>query len=288
MTFRRFENLTFKGRIMKADLHSHTTYSDGHLDVKQLIDLAKKEHLDFLAITDHDILTGAKLARELTKHEALEIIVGIELSTYHNEESVHILGYFPPATDTEKLEKFLLKQQQARETRAKKILELLHKHFNIRINPVLLERYETITRGSIADMIQESGYFYEKSEIFDKFLGNGAKAYIPSTKLPTKEGIQILKDAGAIAVLAHPVLLKKSKVEEIVAMGIDGIEAYYPSNRQEDTNRLKDIARKNQLLVTAGSDFHKFEDYKHGTLGQVVLKNKELDRFLTALRGDAK
>lgn len=270
---------------MRADLHSHTTYSDGHLTVEEILSLAKRNHVTVLAITDHDILSGAKLAKELTQNDdSLEIIIGIELSTFYNEESVHILGYFNALSDLDSLESFLKSQQEARHLRASKILDLLKHHFDIEVNKELLGGYEAITRGSIADMILESGYHFTRSEIFDRFLGDGAKAYLPSTKLSTKEGIAILKKAGALTSLAHPVLLKKSKPEEIISFGVDAIEAYYPLNSMEDTNRFKDLARKHQLLVTAGSDFHKFEDYKHGTLGQVILKNKELDRFLAALK----
>src|SRR5690554_4662257 len=144
---------------MRADLHSHTTYSDGHLTVEEMIRLAKRNHVTILAITDHDILSGAILAKELTKEDdALEIIVGIELSTYHNEESVHILGYFNEHSDLDSLESFLKRQQEARLVRANKILDLLKHHFDIDVKRELLEEYEAITRGSIADMILESGY----------------------------------------------------------------------------------------------------------------------------------
>lgn len=285
MIYHPFVNLIFKKEVpMRADLHSHTTYSDGHLTVEEIIRLAKRNHITVLAITDHDIVSGARLAKELNTDEALEIIVGIELSTYHNNESVHILGYFNAQSDIDSLESFLTAQQEARLVRAHHILDLLKHHFDIEVNRDLLQDYEAITRGSIADMILASGYHFTRSEIFDRFLGDGAKAYLPSTKLPTKEGIAILKKAGALTSLAHPVLLKRTKPEEIIAFGVDAIEAYYPLNSMEDTNRFKDLARRHQLLVTAGSDFHKFEDNKHGTLGQVILKNKELDRFLTALK----
>lgn len=267
---------------MKADLHSHTTYSDGSLTVLELIDLAITVELDILSITDHDCLDGSLEALKLTQNTSLKIIPGIELSTLYNNENIHILGYFKDDFNARTLESFLEHQRIKRNQRAILILDKL-RDLGIDLDQTKLEGIKSITRGTIAELIMESGYYYTKQEIFDKYLGDGAPAYIPSTELATKEGIELLKSAGAITVLAHPVNIKKTKIEEFIKMGIDGIEAIYPINSKNDTARFLDLAGRYNLLVTGGSDFHRFDDYKHGNLGSSSLNGKRLMRFLNTL-----
>lgn len=267
---------------MKADLHSHTTYSDGVLSVDEIINLAISLGLDYLSITDHDCLDGSIEAIKLTKNRPLKIIPGIELSTFHNNENIHILGYFKSNFDANFLENFLETQRVMRLERARKIIKKLH-DLGIVVNPSKLDKIKSITRGSIAQLIVESGYYYSKQEIFDKFLGDGAPAYLPSTDLPTEEGIKLLKSAGAITVLAHPVNIKNTPILDFIEMGVDGIEAIYPINSEADTHKFLELARNHNLIVTGGSDFHRFNDYKHGHLGSSVLKDKQLVRFLNTL-----
>lgn len=265
---------------MKADLHIHTTYSDGVFSVKEVVKFAEKEGLTHISITDHDTLSGTLEA--LTMKTSLTIIPGIELSTYHQDESIHILGYFPKHANFSLLQNFLAEQQKKRYTRALQILERLA-NLGITLDINKISNVDSITRGTIAEMIIESGYNYTKQEIFDKFLGNHAPAYIPSTKFPTQEGINLLKSCGAIPVLAHPVNIKKTPIEEFIKMGVMGIEAIYPINKQEQTQEYIKLADKYNLIITAGSDFHQYNDYKHGDIGKTVLKRRRLEKFLKVL-----
>lgn len=265
---------------MKADLHIHTTYSDGILTVQEVLNLALKEGLTHISITDHDTLAGTLEA--LNTKTSLTIIPGIELSTYHNNESIHILGYFKPNANFSKLQAFLEQQQTKRYVRAQEIFLRLEK-LGIKLDFAKISSISSITRGTIADLVIDSGYFYTKQEIFDKFLGDHAPAYVPSTKFPTSEGIELLKSVNAIPVLAHPVNIKRTPISEFIKMGILGIEAIYPINSLSNTQKFLEIAEENNLLVTAGSDFHQFNDYKHGNLGQTVLTKRRLEKLLQAL-----
>ena len=144
--------------------------------------------------------------------------------------------------------------------------------FNIKLdlNKLLKNSKEIITRPHIAKEIIASGYPYDFNEIFDKFIGFDSKAYVPLTRISTKEGIKILKDFGALVFLAHPVLLKKSKVEDLLVYDFDGIEALYSQNTNEDTNKFITLAKENKLYITCGSDYHGIEnDKRHGTIGSV-------------------
>ena len=265
---------------MRADLHSHTVYSDGSYTVDQLIDRAINNNVEVLAITDHDCVDGSKEAF-CTKKD-IKIIYGLELSTERNNESVHILGYFKKPLEEGTLLNVIQKQRENRDKRAKKILSLLKEHFNIDLNPEFIDKVDSITRGTIADQIIKQGYPYTKKHIFDYMLGNGCKAYIPSTKMTTEYGINLIHENGGIAVVAHPCLYKKNNVYDIIKMGIDGIEGRYPS-KYNDESMYRRFTKNFNLLFTAGSDFHHLNDTGHGDVGECTIDGKDLERFLEAL-----
>ena len=265
---------------MRGDFHIHTIYSDGVYTPEEIKNLASD--LDYIAITDHDVLSGALEAYHL-QAEKPKIIVGVELSTQMNDESIHILGYFNHLSRIDELNSFLINQRSMRYQRALKMKELLLTHFQIDLNMEFAKKIESVTRGTIANQIIAQGYPYTKEEIFQKMIGHGCVAYLPSTKMTTQYGIKLIKENGGLAVLAHPILLRKTRVEEIINLGIDGIEAIYSKNSSEDTDKYKKIARDYQLFITAGSDFHSPHDHKHGEIGEVVLEGKDLEIFLNKL-----
>lgn len=267
---------------MRADLHSHTTYSDGILSVDELIDRAISNNVNILAITDHDCVDGSKEAFYTKKD--IKIIYGVELSTERNGESVHILGYFKQPLVDSPLLIALEKQRENRIKRALKILSLLEEHFNIKLDPSFIYKVDSITRGTISNEIINQGYNYTKKHIFEYMLGNGCKAYIPSTKMTTEYGIKLIKESGGIAVVAHPCLYKKNNVYDIIKLGIDGIEGRYPS-KFNDEKMYRRFVNNNKLLFTAGSDFHLPNDLGHGEVGQCTIDGKDLEKFLEALYG---
>lgn len=265
---------------MKADLHTHTNFSDGKYSVGELMDFAIYNHLDIISITDHDTFDGVKLASTLDKN--IKLIYGIELSTFRNDESVHILGYFKTLKNIEIMEPILHEQLSKRKNRANQILELLKLHFNIDLNPDFIKNTESITRGSIAREIIKQGYPYTNREIFDKMIGDGCPAYIPSSKLDTRSGIKLIKDCGGLAVLAHPMELKKNDRVDIINLGIDGIEAIYATHRDQE-GIYRELAKKYNLFITGGTDFHYFNDGRHGNIGSTTINGEDLEIFLKVL-----
>lgn len=268
---------------MKADLHSHTIYSDGALSVDELLDRAIQNKVDILAITDHDCVDGSKEAFYTKKN--IKVIYGVELSTDRNNESVHVLGYFKQPLEEGSLLKNLEAQRKNRNKRAYKMLELLEEHFRIKLNPDFIEKVSSVTRGTIADEIIKQGYNYSKKDIFQYMLGDGCKAYIPSTKMSTEYGIKLIHENGGIAVLAHPCLLKKNNVYDIIKLGIDGLEGRYPSKFNKESD-YRIFTKNNNLLFTAGSDFHKINDFGHGDCGDCTIDGKDLERFLEVLNNE--
>lgn len=255
------------------DLHTHSTSSDGRFSPKDVVKQAFENKVKYLALTDHDTVSGIEEALNESKKLGITFIPGIELSTEHNGESIHILGFFkgddyknPKLLDTlDRLKKY-------RVERAYKIVEKLEKHFKITldINKVLSGGEDTITRPHIAKAIIYAGYPYDMNYIFTNILGNDSKAYVPSTKLSTEEGIALLKEFNAFVFLAHPIYIKKTPLKEFLNFDFDGIEALYAQNTIEQTNSLLEIAKKEELLVSCGSDSHGvLNDPRHAIVGAV-------------------
>ena len=271
--------------MMRADLHSHTLYSDGALSVEDLIQRAKSKGLDIIAITDHDTLVGSKYACEVAEDYDMTAIYGMELSTERNNESIHILCYFSKPNLGEGLFTKLEKQRLDRKTRALEVAKLLKIHFNLDLDTKFIEEKHSITRGTIANEIIRQGLAKDKKEVFSKMIGDDCPAFIPSTKLTTEEGIKLIKENNGLCVLAHPCLYKKNDIEDLIKLGVDGIEVVYPSveNREQ---KYRDLAKKYNLIVTGGSDFHSINDYKHGDVGDCYIKDEDLRKFLRVLENE--
>ncbi|MFT8315821.1 MAG: PHP domain-containing protein [Clostridium sp.] len=269
----------------KGDFHSHSTESDGRLSPKELIALAKSKDIDIMAITDHDTTRGIEKALGAGDEIGLKVIPGMELSTRYNDESIHVLAYFKDNSYKNKsFQDFLKNITDYRVKRAEMITNNLKKYFNIDIDykKVLESANGVVARPHIAKAIINAGYDYTIDYIFKNIINEDSPAYIPNKKLPLEEGIELLRSVNAVIVLAHPVLVKKTPVEDLMKYDFDGLEAIYPLNEQKDTERFLKIAKDYNKLVTAGSDFHSGEeaDTKHGTLGSVYLDSDNIDKFL--------
>lgn len=273
---------------LKADLHLHTTASDGKLTPVELVALAHKKGLNLIAITDHDTTDGVDLALSAAENLSIRVISGIELSTQHNGETVHILGYFKSDNyKDETFQKYLQDMKNHRIYRGKEMVNRLKEYFDISLDyeRLMKEAKGVIARPHIARAIIEAGYNYSWEYIFDKLIGSNSPAYVPNKKLSTEDGIKLLKSVNALVVLAHPVLVKKTPCEELLKLDFDGMEAIYPLNTEEDTRNFINLALNKQLLITAGSDYHGGDagDTKHGYIGKVSYEEAYLTEFLKAL-----
>lgn len=264
---------------MKGEFHIHTTYSDGMLSVREILEVLKG-NIDWFAITDHDVIDGSVEAFHLAKEYGLKSLVGIEISTYLKDEPIHILGYFKDDSKLYIIKDFLDEITRQRLERLYKIKDLLLKHFNIDLDVTNMLSRKSVTRGTIAKEILRQGFPYTKEEIFKKLIGNDCPCYIPVSRITPREASFLIHEAGGLAVLAHPVLLKKNDFKEVCKMGLDGIEAYYPVNTKEDTEKFKQFALENDLIVTCGNDFHYEGCLNHGNLLELSLEGKELEEFI--------
>lgn len=273
---------------MRADLHMHTTESDGRLTREALFKRAEQSLVDIISITDHDTCLRVKDNHRLAKQYGLTYIPGIELSTLYEGKSVHLLGYFrDDSYQSSSMLDYYAYIKNGREQRAQKFIENLKTYFNIHITyeDVLAVSHGIIGRPHLAKAIMNRYPEYAHTEIFDKFIGDHTKAYVPSTELHLEEGLALLRKHDIFVSLAHPKLLKSHIHDQVLAYDYDAIEAIYGINTPEETKMYKKIAEKSGLLITAGSDFHGIENDKdHAELGSVALENDALKKFLKAMQ----
>lgn len=279
--------------MLKSDFHIHTNFSDGTMSPSEVVQRAYENNVKVLAITDHDTLTGLDEAiTESIKHNII-LIPGIELSTQHNNESIHILGFF--RNDDYKRKEFIKeldKIKNHRVIRASKIVHKLKEQFNIEVNfeKILNNASDTVARPHIAREIIKSGYPYTVDEIFDNFIGKRCKAYVPTLKLSTAEGIKLLKKYNALVFLAHPKLIQKSSINEFLSLDFDGLESIYCQNTKEENEYYVKLAKEHNLLISCGSDFHGSleTDTRHTDIGSMDLPSEYLSKLLSALNLSSK
>lgn len=238
----------------RADLHCHSTCSDGTATPEQLIDLAVKNELSGLSITDHDTVQAYQTALPYAKNRNIQLLSGIEFSCDHRGISVHILGYAFSLTNQPLLD-FCLKHKNRRETRYQQILEKLNEH-GMPIDSATFGK-GSIGRPHIAMAMIEKGYVSSVQEAFRTYLANNKPCYVPGETFSVEETIEIIHQAGGFAVIAHPHLIQESYiVTDLLRMPFDGLEGYYARFAPHQERRWLQIANHRQWLITGGSDFH--------------------------------
>lgn len=257
----------------KADLHIHTTASDGKYTPEEVIALAAKAGLKAVSITDHDTYDGYFKANAAGTDLGVEVITGIEITADYNGRECHILGY-GFETGNPEFKQFILAQKRRRYLRAKKMLANLQKSgFDISIDEIFAE-YGTmnISRNHIAGLMVKKGFVTNTNDVFTKWLGNEGSAYFKIEYESAANVIKIIQNTGGVAVLAHPGLnFLTEDVEFFIGNGINGIECIHPSHNYELQKRYREICLSNGLLETGGSDFHGYKNHDHVNFGTVVV-----------------
>ncbi|MDF2532949.1 MAG: hypothetical protein K0Q65_2530 [Clostridia bacterium] len=242
----------------KADLHVHTTASDGLLSPEEVVKWAAYKKLNAVAITDHDTVKGVQPAIDISKQYNVEVIPGIEFSSEHMDEEIHILGYYIDYKQNWLKEK-LDEMYKSRYTRAVKMIDRLNEiGIDITLEQVkAIAESGTIGRPHIARAMQEKGYIDNMKDAFRKYIGKGGPAYVERYRISCQEAIDIIKQLGGVPVLAHPGLInKKECIKEILDMGIEGIEVYHTKHDDDIIRYSLKLAAERKLLITGGSDCH--------------------------------
>jgi len=245
------------------DLHIHSTFSDGTLSPGELIEKASAMGITALALTDHDTVAGVEIFKKLgRKNNLLRIISGVELSVWHDDLSIHLLGYgFDPKHPS--LQAGLDTIQRAREVRNRGILEKLDSlGISISYDELDYLAQGQIGRPHFAKVLLEKGFVNCLDEAFGRYLGKKGKAYVARKKFPASQAIEIIKEAGGVTVLAHPGTLDPQYyslpglMSSLKKVGLDGLEVYHPSHSAYMANKLLSLGRKESLLLTCGTDYH--------------------------------
>lgn len=238
----------------RADLHCHSSCSDGTDSPIELLHLAKKRGLQGVSITDHDTLTAytEEFFAE-AKKLGLEILVGIEFSADHRGHSVHILGYGvdPQSEAMQKL------QEHHKQRRAKRNQAILDKLANKGFVIEGLPKGDVVGRPHIAQKMVEKGFVKDIREAFQKYLGDGKSCYVVLDVVSVPDTITAIHEAGGKAFVAHPHLQISVKfVKEVLKFPFDGLECYYGNFFPHHERRWLQLAESKKLLISGGSDYH--------------------------------
>jgi predicted metal-dependent phosphoesterase TrpH len=248
------------------DLHIHSTFSDGLLKPAEVVDLADSQGLKAIAITDHDTAAGTDEAMQRGNEKKIEVLAGIEISSWHGDTSMHILGYRFKHED-KKFNSRLQLLQDGRESRNIRIIENLNK-LGIRVDLGELlhySEYGQTGRPHIARLLVDKGVTKTIDLAFKYYLRRGAAAYAERFRFSALDAIAMIREAGGIAVLAHPSSLDPTLrsipllLKKLRKMGLEGVEVYYPSHSPKAVKALLQMADEMGLLITGGSDFHGME-----------------------------
>lgn len=248
------------------DLHTHSNNSDGTFSVKELIDRAHDKGLAAIALTDHDTMDGVDEAIEYaaSKYPDLEVIPGVELSTEGEGREVHIVGLYIDNHDKEFVEG-LSAFIDSRTTRNKKMCKKLSEEAGIPISyEALTEEFPdtVITRAHFAKFMVDRGYVNSRAEVFDRYIGDHCPYYVGREKITPEDAIRSILKAKGVPVFAHPILCRfgDDRLDDFVGRlkgaGLVGIEAVYSTYERRDEIQIKELAKKYDLLVSGGSDFH--------------------------------
>jgi predicted metal-dependent phosphoesterase TrpH len=245
----------------KVDLHLHSTVSDGRLTPTALLELAHRNGVRRLSLTDHDTTEGLAEAFAAGARLGLEIIPGIELSCDVAEAEVHMLGLFLEYEQPE-FQRLLAEFRAARVGRAERMVEKL-----VELGvPIAWERVReiageaTVGRPHVAQALLEAGHVSTMPEAFDRFIGRNGPAYVERFKLAPSEAVELIHSVRGLTVLAHPIESggEERVIPELAAVGLDGVECYYPGYDAATVERLVSLTRSHGMVPTGGSDYHGF------------------------------
>ncbi len=241
----------------RADLHIHSTFSDGTLTPEEIVHLAKKIGLQGLSITDHDTIDAYQTLPSLAKEHSLEILTGVEFSSHHLGQSVHILGYNIDI-DNENLKSFCKSHQDRRKERNLAMLKKLGAiGKEVSESEILVLNDKSTGRPHIALAMMKRGYVGSVQEAFHHYLGEGKSCYVQGKMFSVEETIGIIHGAGGAAIIAHPHLISSpTLLQQLLKIPFDGIECWYSKFLPNQEERWLKIAERKGWLKTGGSDFH--------------------------------
>ena len=255
--------------MKRIDLHMHTTHSDGSYTPRELVRYAKEKRLDCISVTDHDTMSSYDECADEAREQGIELIPGIEISAQFEPGTLHILGFFLDPGHAS-LKTGLEGIQKARAERNPQIVEKLNR-LGV---PITYEEVQAesggkqVGRPHFARVLLKKGAVKSLQEAFDKYLSKGKPAYVDKRRLSSRDSIRMIREAGGVASVAHPKQMKldagtahaspllEKEIARLVDEGLAGIEVYNSCQDRNEAGLYKRLAKRFNLLITGGSDFH--------------------------------
>jgi len=266
-----------------ADLHLHSLYSDGTFTPAEIVTRAKQQGLGAVALTDHDTVEGcAEMTAECAK-AGIEFVVGTELTSEHNGNELHLLAYFVDPANARLLRE-IAKFQAVRQDRIREMVARINAlGVPLKAEAVFeLANCKSPGRPHVARAMVREGFCRTLDETFDRFLKKGRPAWVPKSKMSALDGIELIHQAGGLAVMAHPGLNRSDDaIPELVAAGIDGMECFHTKHPPATSQHYLGIAAKHKLLITGGSDCHGMSKGRP-LIGTVRLAREHFDKLKAA------
>ena len=271
--------------MAKADLHIHSTASDGRYSPAEIVRMAVSAGLTIIALTDHDTVDGLIPALEAAREfPELTVIPAVELSTDTSSGEIHVLGYFIDYTNQE----FRSSLERMRNSRANRAEKMVAKLKELGCN-IELERIKEIAgngalgRAHIAQVLLEKGYVTSFKEAFTKYLGHDCPAYVGREKLTPTEAVQLVPEANGLPVLAHPFtsLNPEAVAKELKTVGLVGMEVYYAGYLPTEVSVLLNLAQKYDLIPTGGTDYHGIDAASEITIGGTDVPIHFVEKLIT-------
>ncbi len=255
-----------------ADLHTHTTHSDGSLSPLELVRKAKDLGVSVLGITDHDTVGALDEAIEAGKTIGVEVIPGMELSASSPEGEIHILGYFMDYHDPMLTEALTIFRQKRLERIERIVGKLNRMKIPLTVESVLAEASgDSVGRPHIANALVNNGHAASYHQAFNKYIGEGRPAFEKKDEFSPEETIRLIADSGGLSFLAHPGRsVDENLLHRLIKSGLDGIEVHHPSHSPERIEFYRGIVSEYFLLESGGSDYHggmKKDDHMLGRIG---------------------
>ncbi|RJX21097.1 MAG: PHP domain-containing protein [Desulforudis sp.] len=263
---------------MPADLHIHTTFSDGSDSPRQVVDRALAMGLEAIAVTDHDTVAGVPVAVEAAKGYPLVVIPGVEINTDYTGREMHILGYYINTTDPKLLDRLgsLARARNDRVDRIVKRLDALGVHIDL--DEVRTRTAGTLGRPHIAEALRRAGVVSSIQEAFDRFIGRGGPAYVPRSWYTPGEAVAMVIKAGGVPVLAHPGTANADGlIPELIELGLKGLEVYHPEHDPDCIEHYLRLCQRYGLIATGGSDYH--GQRCHFDLGESTVSRAVVDQL---------
>ena len=266
-----------------ADLHLHSNFSDGTFTPEEVVERGKRAGLRALALTDHDTIEGCERTAAACAAAGIEFIVGTELTAEHNDNELHILAYLVDPRNPRLLGE-IATFQKVRQQRIREMVARINE-LNIPLNAddvFALANCRSPGRPHVARALVKARLCGTLDEAFERFLKKGRPAWVPKAKMSALDAIELIHQAGGLAVMAHPGLNKTDEsIPDLVASGLDGIECFHTKHNAVTAERYQKIVQENGLLVTGGSDCHGLSKGKP-LIGTVKLDYRHVEKLYAA------